>query len=997
MATPPDHTPPHRSLRPPAPARTATAGLLSAKLHPPALQPHQVLREAVCQRIVAAAASRLVLVRAPAGFGKTTAMVQAREALAQAGTDTAWLTLDRADNDVPRFLRGLHQALAQMVVDAPASEAPLDVLEALARHGAPFALFLDDFELINEPAVLGLVREMLDHLPRGGRLVLGSRSLPELGLGRLRAAGQLLEIDAEHLRFDLGETERFFALRHPPAHPATPGRSGALAGTSAAAPGTAATSAPAAGVPADLQALLPELHRKTEGWIAALWLASMALDAVVRRQGSVGDFIAQFSGTNRAVADYLAEDVLARQTPELRDFLLRTSILRHLTAPLCQALVPRQDARRILEQLDMANLFITPLASPAAAADTLPAPPSEKAWRYHSLFADYLRAQLARERPDELARLHLAASGWYEGSGRPVPAIDHAIEGGDLPHALHLLADHALDFLEQGRMRLLARWFSVVPSGLLHTRPLLQAVSLWATTLTRGPWDAMVQLQASGLLHHTAPAVQAHVHALQPMLLAMMDRHPEAHRLGLAHLARLPTGQPFADQVLGNIMAHVLSVMGEPDGARRLLDVARRGARGQGFNRMYSESIEGILDWQQARLRQATARFRMAVGATPSGSFQPTHGNAWAGVLYAGAVYEAHQLPQAEHLLNVYLPLARDVGLPDHMILSHVMRCRIAFLRGDIDAALQACSELEHLGHHRQLPRVVASARLERARMFTWQGQAAAAAQELDRADDPEVWARVAACHMSAHDVEDLAIGRLRWQAQLGDAAAAAQQASDAAGQAGARQRHRRALALRVLQALALQRAGQPDAAVAQLRAVLPQASHEGFVRLLLDAGPGMGPLLRRTQTALQTDPDPVDPLQAEHLARLVQLAGSAAGPGSTSAVEDLPEDSDELPGRGAMPRPGTGGAGPGPGPGFGASASDPAAPGPGALPEPLTRKEVHVLQLLSEGYSNGAMADKLFISDSTVRTHLRNINLKLGARSRTQAVALARRLGVIG
>jgi len=954
------------SARPPAPPRAAGPGLLSTKLNPPVLQPHQVVRDAVCQQVLQSAGVKLVLVRAPAGFGKTTAMVQARQALADAGTDTAWLTLDRADNDLPRFLRGLHAALLQIVVDAPASEAPLDLLEALARHEAPFALFLDDFELITEPAVLGLVREMLDRLPRGGRLVLGSRSLPDLGLGRLRAAGQLLEIDAERLRFSLDETRRFFTLRH---------RLGRAAGEAAASAngthaGTPPTSASSTTTEQDLQGHLPELHRKTEGWIAALWLASMALDAVIARRGSVAEFIAQFSGSNRAVADYLAEDVLARQTPELRDFLLRTSILRHLNAPLCQELNPRLDARRILDQLDRANLFLTPLAGGDDGAAA-----GERAWRYHSLFADFLRTQLTRERPDELARLHLAASGWYEGEGRPVPAIDHAIEGGDMPHALHLLAQHAMDFLEQGRMRLLARWFTALPPALLRERPLLQMVSLWASLLTRGPWDTMAQLEASGCTNHPDAAVQAHVNALRPMLLAMMDRTEDALELGRQQLARLPTDQPFADAVLANAMAHVMSTMGESAQARLLLDAARRGQHERGFNHMYSESIEGLIDLQQGRLRQATARFRMALGATPSGSYLPTHGNAWAGVLYAGAVYEAHQLPQAEHLLNVYLPLARDVGLPDHMVLSHVMRARIAFLRGDIDAVLQALNELEYLGHHRQLPRVVASARLERSRILLLQGQPAAAAEELDRADDTEVWARVARRRLSAHDIDDLAIGRLRWQALAGDAQAAAEALAQAAAQAREQHRERRAISLQALQALAEQRAGHPGNAVALMRGLLPTACSEGFVRLLLDAGPGMGALLRRTRAAPHEPGMLADPLQDDHLQRLIQRA--AEGGDSGDAAED-------------HAAPGT--AGPG---GSGGSSADDGPPP--TLEEPLTRKEIRVLQLLAEGYSNSAMAEKLFVSDSTVRTHLRSINVKLGARSRTQAVALARKLGVIG
>ncbi len=903
-----------------------------SKLSPPLARASQVPREAVARRLAEAGGAKLVLVLAPAGFGKTTVMLQARKSLAAQGITTSWLTLERTDNDVPRFMACLQQAVAQITGETGAArgETPLAIVDRLARHDTPFALFLDDFELITEPAVLGLVREIIHHLPRRGQLVLGSRSQPDLGLGRLRAAGQLLEIDAELLRFSRAETAQFLSLRRHP-DPALP-------------------------LPADWSAQVDDLHLKTEGWIAALWLASMAIAALQARQGSVAGFIAQFSGSNRAVADYLAEDVLARQTPEVRDFLLRTSILRQFNAALCQALSPRSDSPRLLAQLDAANLFITPIGS------SRPGEPPE--WRYHSLFADFLRTQLVRERPDELARLHLAASGWYESQGRPVPAIDHAIEGGDTPHAISLLQRHASAFLEQGRMRLLARWFTALPEAALADKPMLQVMSLWASTLTRGPWAAMAQLQQSGIASSSDAAVCAHVNALRPMLLAMMDRVEDAAEIGRSQLTRVPTGEPFADSVLCNAMAHVLGVLGEPEQAQRLLDAARQGQQGGGFNRMYTESVEGLLDLQQGRLRQATARFRlalgMAAGAAPAGGWQPTHGNAWAGVLYAAAVYEAHQLAQAEQLLNVYLPLARDVGLPDHMVLSHVMRSRIAAQRGDIDTAQQAITELEYLGHQRQLPRVVASARLERARMLMLQGQAEAAAQVLARADDTEVWLRVARHRISAHDVEDLPIGRLRWQVLFGDAAAAALAAAQAAEEARLVQRHRRVLKLQLLQALALQRAGSAAdlaAATALMAALLPLVQAEGFVRLLLDEGPAMTTLLRRTRAALTDAPGSrPDPLLDDCLQRLIALAG-----------DELPEE------------PG----------------SDPGAGTAQPLSEPLTRKEVRVLQLLAEGYSNSAMAEKLFVSDSTVRTHLRNINLKLGARSRTQAVAIARRLGV--
>ncbi|MDM0071412.1 LuxR C-terminal-related transcriptional regulator [Variovorax sp. J31P207] len=879
--------------------------IVETKLTPPAVAVTHVLRTEISEQI-AAATVKLVLVRAPAGFGKTTAMAQSRQRMEADGVATAWLTLERTDNDLSCFLLYLGEAVQRLGIDEPPANAPFDAVAALAAHDSPFALFLDDFEAVQEPAVLGLVREVIDHLPRCGRIVIGSRSLPGLGVGRLRARGQLMELDTDRLRFNVEETSAFFGKRANQA------------------------------LPTDM---LTQLHRKTEGWVAAIWLASMALE----RHGLETGFVERFSGSDRAVADYLAEDVLALQPREIQDFLLRTSILRQFDASACQMLNPRVDCAAILDQLAASNLFITPVAGDVPA------------WRYHSLFADFLRARLARELPDEVARLHLAASGWYELQGRPVPAIDHAIEGGDHPHALTLLDSSAEEFLEQGRTRMLSRWFSAIPEHQLRDYPFLQLIALWAACLTYGPLDAMKKLERSGCAESSIPEVRASAHALTPLLLAMQDRFNEAYEAGRESLARLPTGLPFADSTLLNAMAHIISVVGDQHESQRLLDAARGNQGSSTFNRMYTESLEGMLDLRSGRLRQATARFRMAVDTTHAVSYNHSHGNAWAGVLYADVVYETNQLLQADHLLNVYLPLARDVGLPDHMILSHVMRSRIAFYTGDIDAAFQALTELENLGHNRQLPRVVAGAKLERSRVLLLQGNSAASRDELASAGDPALWERERRQRLPAHDLEYLALARARWEISFGDPRAALTILNAELHAAQATARNRRVLKLRVLHALALQRTGDMGAAIEGIGVVLQTASQEGFIRLILDEGPAVGPLVQRYATAAQQAATYArgDPILTEYLQRLLQVLGPLAMPN----VDALTGETSK---------------------------------------EPLTRKELRVLQLLAEGYSNNAMADKLFVSDSTVRTHLRSINMKLDAKSRTQAVAIARKFSLI-
>lgn len=896
-------------------------GFLSSKLNPPATTPAQIPRLGVWSQVRACSSAKLIVVRAPAGYGKTTAMIQCRAGLEESGVETAWMTLDRADNDVSRFLACLAAAVAGFTgeaIDQPgglgraAVVSPADiafrVIERLARHPSPFALFLDDFESVQEPTVLQLTREILDHLPGRGQLIIGSRSLPELGLERLRARGQLLEIDSASLRFSMAETTEFISRNR-----------GLM-------------------LPDDD---LSTLHRKTEGWIAALSLAS----AAIARSENRTEFIARFSGSTQAVARYLAEDVLASQPPDIRDFLLRTSILRQLSESLCEALLPHGGCATILRRLEDASLFLTPVDG------------DHQAYRYHSLFAAFLRDQLLREAPDEFLRLHRAASEWYEAQGRPVPAIDHALEARDFGSAMRLLAQHAEDLLEQGRMRLLARWCELLPPDLLQSSQWLRIVRVWALCFTRGPQEAMAELERSGCAESKDPKVLAHVLALRPTLMSTMDRTDEAYALSCEALSRLPPGQSFAERALANETAYTLAVMGRSAESHELLDAAR-GRYGIGrsaFHGMYAESIEGILALEEGWLRKAVAHFRLAVDPARVSQFRNARGNAWAGLLYAGVLYELNDLAPAAQLQSVYLPLARDSGLPDHILIGYRGRSRLAFLRGDAEDAFRSLTELEYLGHDRGLPRVVCSARLERGRVLLMQGHLDAARAELDRANDRAVWERVRHLHLRGNNVESYELADLRWRVFAGETDGMIALLERTITAAMNDRRHYRAMKLRVLQSIAYGQLGERRAALATMNALLRTTCIEGFVRLIADEGERAGALVRQIETSMRDGGSgPRDPAFSDYLHKLLDAFGDALPPQATDV------------------------------------------PGKNVSIDALTAKEIRILSLLAEGYSNAALAQKLFISDSTVRTHLRNINGKLNAQNRTQAVALARRLGVI-
>ena len=884
-------------------ARRRLSAVLTAKLTAPSAVATQVMRKTLCNKVCAADVARLVLVQAPAGFGKTTAMLQIRARLEAQGAATTWLTLDPSDNDAARFLECLSLAVRNLSPDENIEESLTETVNSFPTRSPPFAIFLDNFEQIDEAEIVALLKPIIERLPRGGRIVVGSRSTPKLGLARLRGLGLLLEIDADDMRFSLDETQQYFRLRS---------------------------------LPELSEDSVSRLHIKTEGWITGLWLASIAIE----RQGLGDDFIGRFSGSSRTIADYLAEEVLAHQSEDLRQFLLRTSILRHLNASLCRALVPNCDVERMLRTLDEQNLFLTSISG------------EERTYRYHSLFGDYLQTLLSIESPDEVARLHLVAARWYESRMRPVPAIDHAIEGGDYGYALSLLAAKAQSLLEEGRMRLLSRWFSAIPPLELRAYPLLELKSVWATIFTRGPWQAAEELERSGCIASEDSQIVAHVSALRPLILAMQDRYDEARAIGPASLARLPTCDAFADSVLCNTMAGVFTITGEDKEARRMIDDARRLHGAGTFNRMYAESLEGMLDLQAGRLQAATAKFRIAVQATRAASY--SRGNGWAGVLYAAILYEINDLDGAERLMNEYLPLVRDVVLSDHIISGHAIRTRIAFNRGDMEKAFETLTGLEYLGHRFRLPRIVASAKLERSRLLLLKGDSHASMEELERAADSAVWERLERQRLPAHEIEYFKLGRIRWDIHFGDASATLPLLECELSKAASQSRHFRALRLRVLQSLALQRSGEPSAAIETLAGVLRQASREGFVRLLVDEGEYVGRLVCRFYAMLEEMPAKrSDPVLIHYVRRLINAFGL------TSVVPHKTSDDDRL-------------------------------------VEPLTQKEIQVLQLVADGNSNSAISEKLVISDSTVRTHLRRVNNKLNAGSRAEAAAIGRRLDVI-
>jgi ATP/maltotriose-dependent transcriptional regulator MalT len=407
--------------------------LLATKLRVPVSRPDQVPRPRLTAQLDEGLVQGLVLVCAPAGYGKTVLLADWAR---RSRHPVAWLSLDAGDNDPARFWRHLVAAVDRArpgtggrvapLLGPPAPSSFQGLVTALINELAAdeAVVVLDDYHLIGSPQVHESLAFLVEHRPAGICVVLASRSDPPLPLARLRARGQLTEIRAAELRF-------------------TPAEAGELLGHAASALPDGSVAALAA---------------RTEGWAAGLALAALSL----RGQDDAAAFVAAFTGSHRYVLDYLAEEVLEGQDEQQRTFLLETSVLDRLSGPLCNAITGREGGQALLEEAERAGLFVIPLDEVRGW------------WRYHHLFADLLRARLRQEQPGRLAQLHRNAAAWYEQHGLADDAIGHAAAAGEMLWAARIIEQHfdAVYYLH-GEAATIKRWLAALPGGLVRSRPRL--------------------------------------------------------------------------------------------------------------------------------------------------------------------------------------------------------------------------------------------------------------------------------------------------------------------------------------------------------------------------------------------------------------------------------------------------------------------------------------------------------------------------------------------
>ncbi len=440
-----------------APGRTDAPILLLTKLHPPLVPAQTIARERLFARMREGRGRRLSLVACPAGFGKSTLLAAWRQAEASE-RPVAWVTLDEGDDDVVvlwshviealgRACPGLdHRTLAAMVSSAPLLEVVLPRLVNELVDQGDAALVLDDFHRLSSASARESIAWFVDRLPACFQLVLSSRMDPALPLGTLRAHGQLLELRADELRFAEDEAAEFLNARL----------------------GLELT-------PADVSLLVA----RTEGWPAGLYLAALSLSGKADKHARVQ----AFDGTSRHIVDFLAGEVLAGYAPELRRFMVRTSILERLCPELCDALLEDDTAREALQTLAHSNLFLVPLDDRG------------EWFRFHHLFAQILRLELERREPERVLELHRRAYAWHRRHGTTDEAIHHALAAREFAAAGALIAETWVLYANSGRTVSVLEWLTRFPQEVIATDRRLLAVKAWVVAL-RGRAEEMHRVVA---------------------------------------------------------------------------------------------------------------------------------------------------------------------------------------------------------------------------------------------------------------------------------------------------------------------------------------------------------------------------------------------------------------------------------------------------------------------------------------------------------------------
>jgi LuxR family maltose regulon positive regulatory protein len=915
--------------------------LLATKVAVPLLRPGLVSRARLIEALNQHSGSRLLLLSAPAGFGKTILLTQWS---AQSRARVAWVSLDAGDNDPIRFWRYLITALEMVAPgvgqetlelmqgrqSAPMESMLVSLLNRLAFLSEEMVLILDDYHLISMQEIHESLLFLVDHLPSKLHLMIASRTDPPLAVARLRVRQQVAELRASDLRFTTEEVAAFF----------TTGMGLHLSSDQIAA-----------------------LAASTEGWIAALQLAALSLQG----QEDISRFLRAFTaGTHPSLAEYLAEEVLHQQPEAVQAFLLQTAILDRLCGPLCEAVLGAgkdgllhgaPSAHMMLERLERANLFLLPL-------DT------ERRWyRYHHLFAEFLRERLRRQSPEQLPVLHRRAAAWYEGQQILTEAIPHALAAEDFGQAAQLIFQVGETLVNSSEVRTLRQWLDALPEPVVRAHPQLcllhawalantwqfEAAELWLQEAERGldvlswgsPTEAAALFPVSPLLSEVERQAVLHslrgeIAALRAQSAAFWGDIPTSLRLAQQALEQLPPDRLFLRGLSALNLGIACWLSGDVRAATQALTQARE--LGLATRNSYV-ALLAICCLAQVQIVQGkrhlafkTSQEALRLAAEQDDELLPA-----APYIYVGMgqiLYEWNDLEGASYYLERGIALSERWGNGDMLVYGYTVLAQVKQAQGDQAGALEMLGQAERsVQGYRQLPWIVAIMVSQQVRLALIQGNQEAINRWTQEAEQAYVATfedvTRARIHLAQRQPEQ-ALALLMPQAQL----------ALATGRIGS------FIEMLLLLALAHQQQGNTIKAMQALEEALRLAEPQGYIRLFIDEGAPMRDLL--ALWLRQRTPRHPSAERQKLFAYVRKLLGIFAA---------APQE----------------------------SARHAEHPSPAAALSPLSEREREILRQLAAGQSNEEIATALVLEVSTVKWHLTRIYSKLHVQNRTQAVLQAK------
>lgn len=896
--------------------------LLSTKFHVPRLPAQLVHRSHLTERLQQGLSQTLILLCAPAGFGKSTLLA---EFLAECPMPTAWLSLDPQDNDPLRFLSALLAAFETSDLAAGTSvrtllTVPHDLTELslsamfallindLASHDTDeFLLVLDDYHVITSEPIQHFMASLVNRCPPHLHLVISTRVDPPLSLPRVRAQGQLCELRASDLQFDVTETGRFLQ---------------AMLGRALEA------------------STISTITSRTEGWIAGIQLTALSLHGR-RTEAEVQQLLTDPAGSHRYLVDYLVEEVLADQPEVVQSFLLHTSLLDHFSASLCAAVtgVSVGDSDAMLASLERANLFLIPLDE-------------GRIWyRYHQLWRAVLRVLLVRQLGTSgVKALYGRASRWYEQHDLPAEAIEAAIQSGEFERAVELIEQLSQVLILRFQHYTLRHWIERLPTDQWMARPLVCLAYAWVLFLS-GAYDAYATplQEAARLFRHEGNQIGVGmVDALRALVALLEGNDQQAIKCGNEALELLPPGNEVLRSVSMMAVGGGYLLAGEITPARQTLTetqaVHERVGRVGG--QMGIILMLGQVLTVQGYLHEAKDHYQRVIdGATQLRSYA-VEAEIRLGMLW----YEWNDLDVAEaHLaraLQDASQTADDALLARGMLsIAVLMQARIRQARGEQDAASVLFTQAVGLAHQYQHVRLLTQVQAYQVRYWLAQGQMEAVTRWREGYVDTRNT-------VPTYENEPCALTLARVLIAQGEPAEALHLLDGFRAQARIQGRLSSELEILVLCSMAESAQGKMGQAAHTLQQALALAEPEGYVRLFVDEGPLMLPVLYQQLSRVKGT------RRAKYIQRLLALLEAVDAPKQVS----FPSASGHL------------------------------------LPsgKALSGRERTVLGLLAMGRSPSEMAVELVVSHNTIKTQLSSLYRKLHAHSREEAIAEAFRLHLL-